>query len=364
MLIALPACRSVPARMLTVSSRPGPSPSAGGIIMYARFRYPLLALAATGLLSLPAAPPASAQRSEPPPASIPPEQPPPTIAPPRTQSTVKRIPSARPSRRGIIRRRRAQEGVEGGSRGRSGVEGEIRIGDVVRSELDRSDRRADGRTHYEDWVFRGEPGTRVTLHMTSSEVDPLLLWGRVVDGKFYALAANDDGGEELDSRLTVWIRDGGEYVIRANSYEPGTGRFRLVVEEAEPRPDPETARGVLEPGQTVRGELGPGDAVQPRGTYYEVWRFRGGADQLVTFTLASDDFDARLVWARVVGGELVGMDGDDDGGEGSDSELSVRVPEEGEYALIVSTVGAAQAGAYTLRARRGERGGYSMRTHR
>lgn len=343
--------------------------------MYSRFRYPLLALAA-GLLSLPAAPFASAQQSEPPPATVPPEEPPPTIAPPRAQSTVKRTAAPRSSQGGIIRRRPAPRGVDGGtnmrglppeegsSRRRARVEGEIRIGDVVQSDLDRSDPLADDRTHYEDWVFRGEPGTRVTLRMSSSEVDSYLLWGRMVDGKFYPLEANDDGGEELDSRVTVWIRDGGEYVIRANSCDPGTGRFRLVVEEAEPGPDPQTPRGVLEPGQTVRGELGPGSGVHSRGTYYQVWRFRGGSDQLVTFTLASDDFDARLIWARVVDGELVGVNGDDDGGEGSDSELSVRVPEEGEYALIVSTEGAAQAGTYTLRARRGERGGYSMRTGR
>jgi hypothetical protein len=344
--------------------------------MHFRTGSPLLTLIAACLFSLPAAPPATAQRSEPPPAIAPPEEPPPTIAPPRAQSTVERIPSARPSRRGIIRRRPAPEGVEGGrntralppeeggSRPGTDVEGEIRAGDVVRSELDRSDPRAEDRTHYEDWVFRGEPGTRVTVHMTSAEIDPFLLWGRMVEGKFHPLEANDDGGEELDSRLTVWIRDRGEYVIRANSYQPGTGRFRLRVEEAEPQPDPETPRGVLQPGQTVRGELGPGDGVRPRGTYYEVWRFRAAAGQRVTFSLASDDFDARLVWARVEGGELIALDGDDDGGEGSDSELAVEVPQEGEYALIVSTAGQAETGAYTLRARRGERGGYSMRIHR
>lgn len=311
--------------------------------MHPRTRIPLLAAVAACLCAT-LAPAGAPAQANPRPRIAPPEEPGPS------RSTVERIPEPGAKRGGIIRRIDREEAVEG----------ELRLGEAVRSELDRGDRREDDNTYYEDWVFRGVPGTRVTITMSSSDFDTYLGWGRMLDGEFQVLAADDDGGEETNSRVTVWIRDGEEYVVRANSFSAGSGRFRLFVEEAGPAPDPGAPRGVIEPGQTVRGELGAGDALLSSGRYYEVWRLRGRPGQRVTITLASADFDARLGWARMVGGEALSLATDDDSGDGTDSELSVEL-EDGEYALIVSTTGVAQTGAYTLRVRTGERGAYSLR---
>jgi hypothetical protein len=270
--------------------------------------------------------------------TIPPEEP-----PPASSSTVERTPQQEGKRGDIIRRVQSDEADFSGS-GRA-----IAIGQPLRSELDRSDERAEDGTYYEEWTYRGTPGTRITISMGSSAFDTFLGWGRMFDGEFYTLAADDDGGEENDSRLTVWIRDDQPYVIRANSFERETGRYTLFVEEAAPRTDPGTPRGDIAPGQSRQGSLGDGDALMPRGTYYEVWRYSGRAGQRIRVTVSSDDFDTRLAWARMDGAEAMAIAADDDGGEGSNSELTTEVDADGEYAIIVGAVAPGQTGAYTLR---------------
>ncbi len=226
---------------------------------------------------------------------------------------------------------------------------EIAVGVPVRSELDRSDRRAEDDTYYEEWTFRGRPGTRVSISLGSAAFDPFLVWGRRFEGQLAGIASDDDGGEGMDSRLTVWIRDGEEYVIRANTYEQGSGRYTLFVEEAPARRDPGAPRGEIGPGDTRRGELGDGDEVSIRGTYSETWRFRGRPGQRARITAESGDFDTRLTWARMVGGEAIPLVSDDDGGEGTNSELVAQFMEDGDYAVVVSAMSPGQTGAYTLR---------------
>jgi hypothetical protein len=271
--------------------------------------------------------------------TVPPEEPPPV-----SSSTVERVPSQGGKRGDIIRRVQADEEDTGGRM--------ISVGEPTRSELDRADERADDGTYYEEWTYRGRPGTRISISMSSGAFDTFVGWGRMLDGEFYTLAADDDGGEENDSRLTVWIRDGEEYVIRANSYERATGRYTLFVEEAPARPDPGTPRGEIRPGQSRQGSLGDGDAVMPRGTYYEVWTYRGTPGQRIRITLSSDDIDTRVAWARVEGAEAMAVSADDDGGEGSNSELTTEVGADGTYAVLVSAVAPGQTGAYTLRVER------------
>jgi hypothetical protein len=308
-------------------------------MMMRNYRFAVLAFAGILAAGVPDAGTAQEQggvirrRTDPPSTRLPPEEPPAGVAPGRP------LPRSTSGKRSDIESRV------------SAVQGrQVRLGQAVRSELDRGDDPAGDGSYYEEWFHRGRPGTRVSVSMSSASFDTYLVWGRMVDGEFNALASDDDGGEDIDSRLTVWIRDDLEYVIRANSYEGGqTGRYTLLVEEAPVRPDPGAPKGTIAPGQTQRGSLGDGDAIQPRGNYYEVWTYSGRAGQRVTISAASDAFDTRVAWAHMIGGEAITMVADDDGGEGSNSELTVEVEEDGQYAVIVSAVGPGQTGAYTLR---------------
>lgn len=241
------------------------------------------------------------------------------------------------------------QGVARGRDERDVVQG-IELGQSVRGSPDRTDRRAEDDTYYEEWSYRGRPGTRVTVTMGSGAFDTFLLWGRMLDGDFVPLVVDDDGAEGSDSRLRAWVRDGETYVIRANSFDSrATGRYTLLVEEAPALPDPGLPKGDVAPGQTRTGSLGDGDALLARGTYYEVWRYRGEPGQRVTVTVSSDDFDTRIGWAQLVGAEPIALLVDDDGGEGTNSELTVQVEPGGEFAVVVSAMGPGQTGAYTLR---------------
>lgn len=300
-----------------------------------RTRIALLALSAIPLL----AGTSFAQRT-PPPARpgevVPPEEPP-------RSSTVERSPEQSGKRGEIMRRVQGSDDFTGTGRA-------ITLGQPLRSELDRSDERASDESYYEEWTFRGRPGTRVSITMGSSAFDTYLVWGRMSDGEFMGLATDDDGGEGTDSRLDVWVRDDQEYTIRANTYtRRALGRYTLFAEEAPARPDPGAPQGDVQPGQTRRGSLGDGDALAAGGSYYELWTFRGRPGQRVRISAASDDFDTRLVWARMAGREALGVTADDDGGEGSNSELTVEVGADGEYGVIVNAMRPGQTGAYTLR---------------
>lgn len=294
------------------------------------------------------------------------QEPPPTPNPPR--GVITRVPPQAPgSGRSTVERIPPEEGVAPGTNRRdtssdkrgdigrrieredASTAGRIQAGEQVRSELDRSDPRADDRSHYEEWTYRGRPGTRVTITLESGAFDTFLVWGRRFEGEFQGLAADDDGGEGVDSRLTVWVRDDREYVIRANSYDGATGRYTLFVSEADPRPDPGAPRGDIAAGQTRRGELGPGDALAPDGTYWEVWTYRGTPGQRIRISAASAEFDTVLRWAVMVGSEPVGVLGDDDGGEGTNSEVTAVVNGDGEYAVVVGAMGPGQTGSYTVR---------------
>jgi hypothetical protein len=309
-----------------------------------RTRFAVLALAgilAAGVMDAAASAQVIRRRTDPR-TAVPPEEPPPSATVPRERS-----------------RKRAEQEIRVNEEDFSGVPSgrpvraqgrQVRLGQAVRGELDRNDEPAGDGSYYEEWFHRGRPGTRVSVNLSSDAFDTFLLWGRMVDGEFQALAADDDGGEDTDSRLTVWIRDDLEYVVRANSYEGGqTGRYTLLVEEASARPDPATPRGTIAPGQTQRGTLGDGDAILSRGNYYEVWTYRGPPGQRVTISAASDAFDTRVAWAHMIGGEPIPMLEDDDGGEGTNSELTVEVEEDGAFAVMISAMGPGQTGAYTVR---------------
>jgi hypothetical protein len=288
-----------------------------------RARRSLMAACAAVLpLALPAVP-AAAQTREPPPTVAPPEEP----------------------ARGSVIRRRGNEGAEAGIQ----VSRQLPLGQVQQGELDRSDPREEDDSLYEDWTFRGTPGTRVTVSMNSNDFDTYLVWGRMIDGEFVPLASDDDGGEGVGSRLGVWVRDDQEYVVRANAFDrDANGRYSLSVQQAASAADAGTPRGSIRPGQTVQGTLGAGDPLLAHGTFHETWRFTGRPGQRVTVSLRSSEFDTLLLWARVVGAEPLPIISDDDGGPGSSSELTVEVDATGEYAIIVTSICFGGLGAYTL----------------
>jgi hypothetical protein len=66
----------------------------------------------------------------------------------------------------------------------------------------------------------------LTINMTSRDFDTLVVL--LAGDTFESLNSDDDGGEGLNSSLTVSLA-AGRYVIGATSFEEATGRYSLSV---------------------------------------------------------------------------------------------------------------------------------------
>jgi serine protease Do len=102
---------------------------------------------------------------------------------------------------------------------------------------------------------------------------------------------------------------------------------------------------VVDLGQTVDGLLLSGDPVIMEGRSGQVWGFDATAGQRAVIDLHSDDYDTYLY---VVGPGLLEPMSDDDGGDGTDSQITVTFPETGTYRIIASSYGSDSSGAFTL----------------
>ena len=100
-------------------------------------------------------------------------------------------------------------------------------------------------------------------------------------------------------------------------------------------------------GDTVRDSLTRRDALLPaEGTYAQQWRLAGRAGQTVTIDLKADAFDA---YAFLLGPGLdAAAPQDDDSGGRCNARLTVRLPQTGDYFIVVTSSERFATGAFTL----------------
>jgi len=216
------------------------------------------------------------------------------------------------------------------------------------------------------WDLAGQSGERVSIDLVSNDFDTFLL---VAGPGLMGVQSDDDGGGACHSRLTLELPESGTYRIVVSAVgDPGEGRFTLRTgPEAGPQ-EPggcgtydqimgslggpgleilatlDTGERVLPAAGEVAGTLVESDPAFPgNGGPMQGWLLRGTAGQQVTLNLRSTDFDPYMALAAP------GMEPilDDDGGEGFDSRISVILPADGDYRVVVTSVGA-RTGSYTL----------------
>lgn len=249
---------------------------------------------------------------------------------------------------------------------------------VTRGTLGGGDRVADDDSFVDVWRYQAEAGETHTFTMASAEFDTFLRVGRWRDGRFEELASDDDGAGGTDSRVRVMLPDMGEYQVHAGSFSPQqTGPYLLAVERERapwdtvtttpvPRPGadpppvvpfdgdiPPTTLSpadlpLLSPGGRAEGVLEDGDPAAG-GALYDRYTYFGSAGERVTFSLDSDAFDAVLrVGMRDGTGAWRELASDDDGGGGTNAELTITLPAQGAYEIMAGAYQAGQSGAYTL----------------
>jgi hypothetical protein len=101
-------------------------------------------------------------------------------------------------------------------------------------------------------------------------------------------------------------------------------------------------------GQTVNGTLAASDPLLDDGSHYDLYEYRGRAGDRIRITMRSSAFDAYLAGGVLQGGDLSVADTNDDGGGGTDSQLTVTVEASGVYVIRANSLSSGQTGAYTL----------------
>ncbi|NEQ46967.1 MAG: tetratricopeptide repeat protein [Leptolyngbya sp. SIOISBB] len=95
----------------------------------------------------------------------------------------------------------------------------------------------------------------------------------------------------------------------------------------------------------LQGSLEDGDPTLSNGNLYDIYLFEGQENQTIKIDLESDIFDTYLIIQDSSGSRIIE---NDDGGIGSNAQITVRLPSDGQYQIIVSSYNIDEQGAYRL----------------
>ncbi len=201
----------------------------------------------------------------------------------------------------------------------------------------------------DSYVLEGRAGQRVRISLSSSRFDTIL---RITGPGGFEME-NDDapGRETLDSMIDTVLPADGTYRLSVSAYgNEGSGGYRLAtMDPANP------ARGNARPiamGATVNGLLTQSDDRAFDGGFVDYYAFPGRAGQRVTFDLGSDEIDTTLAIYLPDGRE----EANDDfrSIDGTDSRLSITLPQDGTYHIAASSFSPGEIGRYSLTLRQAD----------
>jgi hypothetical protein len=244
---------------------------------------------------------------------------------------------------------------------------QISMGQTINGSLTSSDSLYPDTTYFQFYQFTTTPGRNVTIDLSSSDFDPVL----IIRGQDLAQSIiNDDGGPGCASRVSQSFTGSGPYKILVNttsSPHRQTGRFTLSIKEGS-TPVDGTANSDCHPagasagggsasqsssgmaairvGETQNGSLTSSDSLYPDNSYYKFYQFTAPSGP-ITIDLSSDDFDPVLI---IRGDDLDASIINDDGGPGCTARVSRTFPSRGPYRILVNTTASPerQTGRYSL----------------
>ncbi|MFW5694995.1 MAG: PPC domain-containing protein [Alkalispirochaeta sp.] len=194
---------------------------------------------------------------------------------------------------------------------------EVTIGEPITASLTKSDAvTGDGTDRY--W-FQGSAGQIVVIDVRSDDVDPYL---RVQDDQGREFV-DDDGGTGRNSRVSYAFDRDGILTISASSFSGDeVGSYELHLREI----------GDDAPVASYQGELSSAGNRAYDGKLMERHEYAGTAGETLSIHLESRSFDTQL-YVSGPSGENIAHD--DDGGGGTNSLVTVTLPETGTYVLYV-----------------------------
>jgi hypothetical protein len=222
----------------------------------------------------------------------------------------------------------------------------IGVGQAVTDSLTAQDPvRRGRRAPYHLWSLEGRRGQRLVIDLMSPDFDAYLV---LRDAEGYAVATDDDSGDDNDARIRAILPRDGRYRIVATAYtEDARGVYTLLVRGWEtPAAPPPGAAGSIRTGETVDGMLEPGDQVSGDGPLEDRWHFEARSGARLRVEMRSSDFDSYLF---VLGPEGRALGSDDDGLGDKNSVVSFRAPSSGRFTALATSFGdSPSVGAYRL----------------
>ena len=230
----------------------------------------------------------------------------------------------------------------------------LTLGQSASGDLARATEAMNDASPFETWYFEGRRGQRVTVAMRAADFDAYLHLG-LVGGQVIANDDDSDGG--TNARITTTLPQDGTYAVIANALRPnGRGAYTLVLRDGNAvdwrAMTDRDALGVadsfprLAMGQAMRGRLSERSPVRADRTPFEGYVFEGRRGQTVQVDMEAG-FDAYLS-VGPAGGDSI-LANDDDGGDGTNSRLSVTLPRDGRYVVLANSIGQDARGEFTLR---------------
>lgn len=178
-------------------------------------------------------------------------------------------------------------------------------------------------------------GRTYLIDLKSNDFDAFL---RLEDPQGKKLAENDDGVDNLDSRLVFRPGKDDTFRIIATTIDDGqTGKFTLTVRET-------IEKEVLTVKSQLTNDL-PKDKVQ-QGSFHRIHEVKMVKDRVYVVELTSKDFDSYLRLEDPQGQELAD---DDDGGGGLNSRIVFQAPDSAVFRVIATTLEDGATGRYQLR---------------
>jgi hypothetical protein len=190
------------------------------------------------------------------------------------------------------------EPYDGGRGARGGRGAFLQPGRRVDASFSASDPVMDNREPFHVYTYSGRRGERLVIDTASRDFDAYLVLGTPGGrhGVDSTLARDDDGGGDRDARIDFTLPADGQYVIRVNPVEAGTGRYILLVQSnlRSYGDDGGFDRGYGGPiDRRLAGRWGltmPGSGVDPRD-----WRSVAGGAWMGILIVTPD---GRYTWRR------------------------------------------------------------------
>jgi hypothetical protein len=211
---------------------------------------------------------------------------------------------------------------------------------IHRGSLGGDDSRLRSGEYYDRYTFEGRAGQRMVFDLRATGFDPYL----IVIAPSEDQKENDDfEGSSSHSRLELTLEETGTYRVVVTSYKKDeTGSYELRIEGGGAAAAAATGSGP----RVESGRLASGDRTLSSGEYADEYTFEGRRGQRVTVDLRSNEFDPYLIVRPPQGDQT---DNDDHEGDAHRSLVSLELPVDGTYKVIVTSYKSGETGAYDLR---------------